>query len=703
MSTDSSSRIIRFSTFEVNLHTGELRQRGQKVRLQEQPLQVLTALLERPGELVTREELRSKLWPADTFVDFDHSLNAAIKRLRDALGESAERPVFIETLARRGYRFIGPVNGASAPSGIGIVTPAARRTPSFLRPEVAIPFLSAVGIAALLLALWRPRPTQPTEVIERKLTANSLENGVSGAAVSPDGKLLAYTDNTGIYLKQIRTGETHAVPLPPDFSADVNDWFPDGSHLLVTRGEKPGKQSLWSVSVFGGSPRQLAKDAAAGSVSPDGSHIAFRRFGFGQEEWVMRSDGTDPVKVSAAQSSWVGAPTWSPDGNRIAYVRAVWTYNARATAVEVNEWRNPGARTLFSDNRLGPALYWLRNGRLAYTLGDEINHRGASLWTVPSGKPGESPHRITRGIGWISQVTGSSDGKILTFLRGNSVSSVYIRALAPDGTHLLASRKLILDENENLASAWTPDGKAVLFSSDRNGTQEIFKQAVDQPLAENLVAGAEQLSQPRVTPDGSEVFYIATPKSATPEAESSILAVPITGGSPRFVLKDVGIWTAQCARSPSSICMYSIAKGDTTETFRFDVRSGKSPDPPQIDPSCNWSLSPNGLQRAMTCPGPKATIRLRSTLTGKTRDLPVDGWNQLGGIDWAADGRSLVVAAKTLEQESALLKVTLDGRASVLIRSSSIEILGAISSPDGRSLAVAETRSSNDVWEIESF
>ncbi len=109
VSANSSSQVIRFSTFEVNLHTGELRQRGQKVKLQEQPLQVLAALLERPGEMVTREELRSKLWPADTFVDFDHSLNAAIKRLRDALGESAETPILIETLARRGYRFIAPV------------------------------------------------------------------------------------------------------------------------------------------------------------------------------------------------------------------------------------------------------------------------------------------------------------------------------------------------------------------------------------------------------------------------------------------------------------------------------------------------------------------------------------------------------------------------------------------------------------------
>ena len=109
MSANSPSRIIRFSTFEVNFQTGELRQRGQKVKLQEQSLQVLAALLERPGEVVTREELRSKLWPADTFVDFDHGLNAAIKRLRDALGESADSPVFIETLARRGYRFIAPV------------------------------------------------------------------------------------------------------------------------------------------------------------------------------------------------------------------------------------------------------------------------------------------------------------------------------------------------------------------------------------------------------------------------------------------------------------------------------------------------------------------------------------------------------------------------------------------------------------------
>src|SRR5260370_32771517 len=125
VSANSSPRIIRFSTFEVDLHTGELRQRGQKVKLQEQPLQVLAALLERPGQMVTREELRSRLWSADTFVDFDHSLNAAIKRLRDALGESAETPIFIETLARRGYRLIVPIVQDAGPQ-----SEAHQRTPT---------------------------------------------------------------------------------------------------------------------------------------------------------------------------------------------------------------------------------------------------------------------------------------------------------------------------------------------------------------------------------------------------------------------------------------------------------------------------------------------------------------------------------------------------------------------------------------------
>src|ERR1700752_2577034 len=106
-----SPAILQFGTFEVDLRAGELRKQGKRIKLQDQPFQVLAVLLQRPGEVVTREELRSQNWPPDTFVDFDNSLNTAINKLREALGDSADNPRFIETLPRRGYRFIAPVSG----------------------------------------------------------------------------------------------------------------------------------------------------------------------------------------------------------------------------------------------------------------------------------------------------------------------------------------------------------------------------------------------------------------------------------------------------------------------------------------------------------------------------------------------------------------------------------------------------------------
>ena len=117
----SSPEVVRFGIFELDVAAGELRKQGRRINLQQQPCQVLALLLRRPGELVTREELQQALWPGDTFVEFDQGLNTAIKKIRQALGDSAENPRFVETLPRKGYRFIAPVNGAAS-----AVSPAAR-------------------------------------------------------------------------------------------------------------------------------------------------------------------------------------------------------------------------------------------------------------------------------------------------------------------------------------------------------------------------------------------------------------------------------------------------------------------------------------------------------------------------------------------------------------------------------------------------
>jgi DNA-binding winged helix-turn-helix (wHTH) protein len=149
-----SSRVARFGLFELDLSAGELRKSGVKLRLQGQPFQVLALLLERAGEVVTREELQQKLWPSDTFVDFDHSLNTAINKVREALGDSASSPRYVETLARRGYRFIAPVQAEASeevPSGdktlsssqASAPTPATSSdpyaSPAALHPELEVP------------------------------------------------------------------------------------------------------------------------------------------------------------------------------------------------------------------------------------------------------------------------------------------------------------------------------------------------------------------------------------------------------------------------------------------------------------------------------------------------------------------------------------------------------------------------------------
>jgi Tol biopolymer transport system component/DNA-binding winged helix-turn-helix (wHTH) protein len=575
-----ANRIIHFSLFELDLAAGELRRNGAKVRLQEQPLQILITLLERPGELVRREELRAKLWPADTFVDFDHGLNAAVRRLRDALGDSAETPRFVETVARRGYRFIGPVQGLMSPTGepcpLGGSETQSARKPQWLR----IALVAGILLLAVGTIWWFLRPAQPKpQLTERRLTANPDDAPVTSGVISPDGKYLAFTDKTGFYLRQVDSGETHAVPLPKGFDAQAESWFPDSTHLVVSSVDDPKKPpSLWEVSIMGGTPRKLYDDGAFARVSPDGSKIAFLR-SENEEIWLMQADGDSARKIVSEEESGFGPVAWAPDGMRFAYVRTKYHYGSYEldTQIQVYDVSSARSEVVLPLSELADDIGWANGGRLIYSLREpQPNVEDFNLWWVQldarTSRALGSGTRITSGQGSTRGISITRDGRRVALWRRTRQPDVYLTHLDGQGKSFSKPQRLTLDERQDYPWSWTPDSKAVLFTSNRDGAFHIFKQGIDQTQPELLVGGSDDLYMPRLSPDGSVMLYLVTTKMGEPSVNSRLMRVPLAGGPSQFVLKARGILNQECARLPSTLCVYSQVDARSREIFHF--RSG---------------------------------------------------------------------------------------------------------------------------------
>src|SRR5271154_1019568 len=293
----SSSRKLQTGLFEIDLSSGQVHKNGRKVPLQEQPFRVLAMLLERPGEIVTREELQASLWPADTFVSFDEGINTAIRKLRVVFGDSADNPRFIETIPRRGYRFIAPAvtsdsaatqlptTAPEASGALGTAESPAVGTQHYLDSRTVVGrtilfygdvqrlgaggvarkryvVLAASGVVLLLAAsfvFWWLSPLAPPRVLRTtQLTHFAHASGVGG--ITSDGaRIFFLARESGHWnLMQVPMSGGESQPFPSPFrSAIIMDVSPDRSEFLVASfTERSGPFEFWTLPVVGGSPRR---------------------------------------------------------------------------------------------------------------------------------------------------------------------------------------------------------------------------------------------------------------------------------------------------------------------------------------------------------------------------------------------------------------------------------------------------------------
>lgn len=731
--------VIHFGIFSVDIRGGELRRNGSRVRLQEQPFQILLALLEHPGHIVTRDELQKRLWSADTFVDFDHSLNAAIRRLREALQDSAENPRFIETVARRGYRFIAPVQAAVPAPQVDA------KTPTSLIPVAVIPpggnrkrwLIGGLVGAGLLVCVsigfhLGIRFNGTSIARERRITANPEEARVTGAALSADGKFLAYSDRAGIHLRQVDSGETHLISLPNGFDAHPASWFPDGLHLLVTWVAGPREPtSLWDVSIVGGTPRKIANRVRWPVVSPDGSQIAFvagsEANWLGREAnrsiWIVQADGEKPRKVLEDPLASIGPPAWSPDGRYLAFVHLLHipgTLNSEAN-LEVLDLSTLKTEVAVSGVWLNGAVAWSPDWRLIYSVQEAPpNQQDSNLWFVHtrsrSGQVWGGPRRLSNESGSISSLSLSANGKRLIIVRTSLQPDVFVADLNSSRMELSTPRRLTLDEREDFPYTWTSDSKSVIFTSDRDGPFHLFRQGIDQTEPELLVGGQDSILGPRLSPDGSYILYLATPKGEEKPGPVRVMRIPVTGGPPEVVVQEAGISNLQCTRSPSaSLCIFSITAQGRQRFFTLDPIKGKGAEIPQLAIAStsyySWSMAPNGEYLATTIKGGAflsassgaPNIQLTYLKTFKRETLFVPGWAGITGMDWAADSKSLWVAAYDTNDIWGLVNVDLTGRTRTVLQNKEMMIGWAIPSPDGHHLALWQANGNVNVSMLENY
>jgi Tol biopolymer transport system component len=608
-----------------------------------------------------------------------------------------------------------------------------------IRPHRNAAIGTVVVVVALVGLAWflvRRPPKLSAELTQNQLTFNSRENDVQSGAISPDGKYLAYSDPAGIHVKLLWTSEERLIPRPagvPDGASwSVASWFPDGTQLLANTYEVGGQKSMWTASVLGQSARKLREGALGFAVSPDGTRIAFSPLGtsgdvfspFGtsgdvREIWVMGSQGDNLQKVlTLGEKETLYSVHWAPDGQRLGYIGVRRTRERYPTAMETCDLKGMNRTVVMPDpDGLLDDFCWLPDGRIVYSRLESVDSKDANLWQIGidthTGTPTGKTKQITHWAGsYLQGLSASADGKLLVLQKTTYQGEVYVGELAAGGTRMNPPRRLTNDEAFDMPIAWTADSKAVLFGSDRNNTMVIFKQEIDQDIAEPVVTGPQAVSLPRPSADGAWILYVETPKTAvSPSTPFRLMRLPVSGGVPQFVLETRNWQDFTCARAPASLCVISEVSQDQKQlmiTAFYPLKGrGKVLRTMEKDSAADFyllGLSPDGSTVAISRIGEaEIHIRLLSLSGGSDREITVKGWPNIMGLDWSPDGKGLYCGSAS-PQGRTLLYVASKGNTRVLWQYKGAGgYIWGIPSPDGRHVAILGQPVSRNVWMVEGF
>ena len=549
---------IRFGVFEADLRTGELRKCGIRIKLQSQPFKLLTVLLSRPGEIVTREELQQQLWGAETVVNFDHSLGTAINKVREALGDSAENPRYIETLAKRGYRFVAPVQALEATdrpaSPIAIEsTPAAITIPAFgaVAPKEPgswldiVPWRQVGPILAVVLAIgfvWRvlgpSEQSRPAILPFTQVTASdSIFPGDAGIerfpALLTDGSRLYFSKIEGgrvaLAYSAIAGGAANPLVTPPEIgSPRLADISPDGSKLLVIGEELTElERTIWVVPTTGGAARKIVSGLGHdGTWMPDGNTIIYAS---GQKILMTHNDDQSARVLTTVpgRAFWIRC---APDGSRFRFT--VVDSATRATSL----WE-----FTFADNKLRPLLpewsrpsaeccgNWTPDGKDYVFQSNRVE--GSNIWMLPEKtwlRPtSAAPIQLTAGpLNFLGPVPARHGSRI--FFTGAHRQSQLRRYDAATGRFMPYLREISMAGRTEISR----DGTRVAWISTSDGS--MWQSRLDGSQRLQLTARPMRVFMMRWSPDSRSIAFMGK----EPDKTWKIYSIATEGGQPQIVSEE---------------------------------------------------------------------------------------------------------------------------------------------------------------------